>query len=234
VRDRPDAQDATRFVTAYVVLTATWFAIGEGVTASDSLVRSDERVARWFVDRRTPTLNDWATIGSGLAETITKIGLTLVAVVVLRMVFHRWRESMVLALPLVLEASVFITVTFLVKRPRPPVPRLQDSPVDSSFPSGHVAAAVVYGAVVIVVWMHSHRWWPRVLAAVVTLLVAAAVAWARLYMGMHHLTDVLAGALLGLASVLASWWIISAHLERHEGAPLRAASTDRSDGWVSA
>jgi undecaprenyl-diphosphatase len=222
----------TRFIGAYVALTAIWFVIGRGVMGADGILRADDQIARWFVDRRTPTLDGWATVGSGLAETMTKIGLTLVAVVVLRMVFDRWREAMVLAVPLVLEASVFITVTYLVRRPRPSVPRLQDSPVNSSFPSGHVAAAVVYGAVVAVVAMHTRRWWPRVLAAVITVLVAVVVAWARMYMGMHHLSDVLAGAALGLVSVLVSWWIVNGHLRRHPVGPDGAA--EGADEWVPA
>jgi len=34
------------------------------------------------------------------------------------------------------------------------------------------------------------------------------VAWARLYRGMHHLSDVVAGALLGLVSIWVTWRVI--------------------------
>lgn len=232
---RPDRHDVARFAGAYAVLTALWFAMGKAVMASDALVREDERMARWFVDTRTPRMDTLTAVGSGLAETWVKVLATLIAVVVCRVVFHRWMESLILALPLVLEASVFITVTFLVKRPRPPVPRLDGSPVDSSFPSGHVAAAVVYGAAFFVVALHTRRWWPRVLVLVLTAAVAFAVAWSRMYRGMHHLTDVLAGAVLGLTSVLTATWIVRAMWARADGADDVVVLDEREvPGWRSA
>lgn len=234
---RPDRHDVARFVGAYVALTAVWYLMGKAVMASDALVREDERVARWFVDGRTPRMDTLTAIGSGLAETWVKVLATLIAVVVCRLVFHRWLESLVLALPLVLEASVFITVTFLVKRPRPPVPRLDGSPVDSSFPSGHVAAAVVYGAAFLVVTLHSRRWWPRVLVLVLSVAVAFAVAWSRMYRGMHHLTDVVAGAALGLSSVVVACWIVRGMWSRAVAEPGEVVLLDDErevPGWLSA
>jgi membrane-associated phospholipid phosphatase len=35
-----------------------------------------------------------------------------------------------------------------------------------------------------------------------------------MYRGMHHLTDVLAGLLLGIVSVVLSWWMIHRAIER--------------------
>jgi len=123
-------------------------------------------------------------------------------------VWRRWREPLMVAVPLVLEAAAFITITFIVRRPRPDVPRLDESPVDTAFPSGHVAAAMCYGAIVIVaLWRTRHRWIP-VLLAVFVLAVTVIVGWARMYRGMHFLSDVIAGFVLGLASVLTAWWIL--------------------------
>ena len=71
-----------------------------------------------------------------------------------------------------------------------------------SFPSGHAAAAVAfYAGLLIVVSWHSRQ--RAVRAALIALAVFAplAVASARLYRGMHHPVDVIAGMLLGVASL---------------------------------
>jgi membrane-associated phospholipid phosphatase len=49
------------------------------------------------------------------------------------------------------------------------------------------------------------RPWMRRLATTVCLLVPVLVAWARLYRGMHHLSDILVGAANGLACALLAW-----------------------------
>jgi membrane-associated phospholipid phosphatase len=200
-----------QLLAAYVVLTGLWVLAGlaiKGPLEDSGLVRTDERVARWLADHRTPRLDDVSLIGSWMAETITKIALTAVVAIVMLAVWRRWREPLMLIVPLVLEAAAFITITFLVRRPRPAVPRLDESPVDTAFPSGHVAAATCYGAIVVVaLWRSRRRWWP-VLLAVLVLAVTVTVSWARMYRGMHFLSDVVAGFLLGLAAVLTAWWIL--------------------------
>ena len=200
-----------QLLAAYVVLTGLWVLAGlaiKGPLDDGGLVRTDERVAQWFADHRTPRLDDASLIGSWMAETLTKVVLTAVVAGVMLAVWRRWKEPSMLVVPLVLEAAAFITVTFIVKRPRPDVPRLDESPVDTSFPSGHVAAAACYGAIVVVaLWRSRHVWWP-VLLAVLVVAVSATVAWARMYRGMHFLSDVIAGFLLGVASVVTAWWIL--------------------------
>jgi undecaprenyl-diphosphatase len=105
-------------------------------------------------------------------------------------------------LTLVFEATVFIVVTFVVARPRPDVVRLQDSPVTSSFPSGHVAAATVYGAFVIVVAWHTRSAWKRAGSAAAVAAIVVLVGWSRAYQGMHHLSDVVMGVVLGVWSLV--------------------------------
>ena len=161
------------------------------------IVRTDERIANWFVEQRTPALDDWSLFGSLLAETIVKIVVTAIICVVLLWLVKRWLEALVVAVPLILEAMVFITVTWLVDRPRPDVEQVDASPVDSGFPSGHAAAAACYAAIAIVIFWHTRKRWIRALAVVFAAAVPIIVGVARMYRGMHHLTDVVAGVLLG-------------------------------------
>ncbi|MFE2164482.1 bifunctional phosphatase PAP2/diacylglycerol kinase family protein [Streptomyces sp. NPDC059447] len=84
-----------------------------------------------------------------------------------------------------------------VRRPRPllegvpPVRQLATQPRTTSFPSGHSASAFAFTAGVAL----ESPGWGAVLAP-----VAAAVAFSRVYTGVHYPSDVVAGAALGVAS----------------------------------
>jgi membrane-associated phospholipid phosphatase len=198
-------RDVGLLLACYVALTGVWSAIGWMIVEpldDTEIVRTDERIANWFVERRTPALDDWSLVGSLLAETIVKIVVTAIIVGILLWAVKRWLDPLVVAVSLILEAMVFVTVTVIVGRPRPDVERLDGSPVDSSFPSGHAAAAACYVAIAVVVFWHTRNRWIRALAVVLTASMPIIVGVARMYRGMHHLTDVIAGALLGVASVV--------------------------------
>jgi len=210
--------DAGWFVVAYAVLTGVFIGMGELVTHAWR-VTFDERIERWLAGHRTAWLNRATFIGSELADTVVKISVTALVALIMLAVWKRWLEPLMVSLALVLEASVFITTTWTVGRPRPDVPRLETSPVGSSFPSGHVAAAVVYSAIAVVVCWHTRKTWARVLAFGLVALIAAAAGFSRMYRGMHHLTDVIAGALLGAAAVVITRWLLVRAARRRHAIP---------------
>ena len=207
--------DLGMFLACYAVLVAVWFAMGELVVRSSAITSLDERVADWFVENRTEDLNVASKWGSDLADTLVKIAVTAIVAIAMKLAWKRWREPLMMVVPLVLEAAAFITVTYLVARPRPD-DGLESSPVDSSFPSGHVAAAAAYSALVIIVFWHTRKVWARALVIVVSVLVPLIVALSRMYRGMHFLSDVVAGAALGVAAVALSWWMIHRAIVRNE------------------
>ena len=96
------------------------------------------------------------------------------------------------------ELFVFLAVTNTVHRARPAVPRLDGAPPTSSFPSGHIAAAVaLYGCLaVLVLWIYGPRTAARV-AAFVLCWIPVVVGVSRPYRGMHYPSDVLMGAVGG-------------------------------------
>jgi undecaprenyl-diphosphatase len=229
-------RDLGLLLACYAVLTGIWSAMGWVIVElanHTEIVRRDERIANWLVDRRTPTLNDWSLVGSLLAETVVKVAVTAIVVAVLLWVLKRWLEPLVVAVSLILEAMVFITVTWIVRRPRPSVDALDSSPVASSFPSGHAAAAACYVAIAVVVFWHTRNRWVRAIAVVITSAVPVIAGVARMYRGMHYLTDVVAGVLLGLTSVLAVTLILRRAEDRRRPVPDADRSATRdSDGPI--
>lgn len=156
----------------------------------------DTEVTQWVVARRTPLLDTISHVGTRMADTVVALVVAGVAVVALRWWLGRWRESVIVVVAIVGELLIFLAITALVHRDRPPVVRLDEAPPTSSFPSGHTGAAVALYACVAIVLLRTvpHRPLARALA-VVGLAVPVLVAASRVYRGMHYLSDVLAGAL---------------------------------------
>jgi membrane-associated phospholipid phosphatase len=198
--------DIARWAAAYIVLTAV--AVGVGllivhVFEPGALGDLDRRVAHWFADRRTPRLNDLGQIGSSLSDALTLTPAIVATSVVFLVCVRRWNESLFLITAILLEKAVFVTTTLIVGRDRPPVTQLDGAPPTSSYPSGHVAAAVVFYVVVaIVITWHTRRVWLRALAWLVAVACPLAVALSRMLLGMHYLTDVVVGVVLALICIV--------------------------------
>lgn len=197
-------RQSVQLLCGWAVLTVVWIGLGALLTgpfAGGTIVRTDERVARWMVAQRTPSWNHVTVWGSLLAETTTKVVATTLLALAFLALWRRWFEPVFIVASLVIEAAAFIVVTAVVGRDRPDVLQLDGSPVGSSFPSGHTAAAAAYAAVAVVVFWHTRKRWARVLIVLFTLLVPIIVALSRMYRGMHFLSDTIAGAALGGAAV---------------------------------
>jgi undecaprenyl-diphosphatase len=100
-------------------------------------------------------------------------------------------------------AVLVLTIKLLVRRRRPPgewgaIYRTTDP---HSFPSGHAARAVLL-AILLTAW--GPAW-----AAPLAIIWAPLVALARVALGVHYLSDVLAGGLLGLAAALVAVTVAS-------------------------
>jgi membrane-associated phospholipid phosphatase len=198
--------DLKRFAIAYVVLTVIAVAIGAAIVhvlGDGPFGELDLNVAEWFADQRSHSVNHLAQIGAGLADAYTLIPAIFVASVLFVVLFRRWNETAFLLSAILLEKAVFVTTTYIVARDRPPVGQLDGAPPTSSYPSGHVAAAVVfYVACAIVICWHTRHVLIRALVWAIAVVVPIAVALSRMILGMHFLSDVTVGAVLGAVTVV--------------------------------
>ena len=197
-----------------------------------SLLRTwDEPVTRVLMDVRSPGLDGIVKALSGLG------GLTIVTLVLVLLLLLVWHECRSLALVL-LAASVARpllewTLKELVDRSRPDLGRLVVGS-GPSFPSGHVMAAIaIWGLLPPVVALVSGRrnaWWWSV---GISTSVIAVVAFSRVYLGVHWLSDVVGALVLGALYLLAVEWLLDwhhrrrpcPHLEAGFAAPRRPTST---------
>ncbi|MEK7681051.1 MAG: phosphatase PAP2 family protein [Patescibacteria group bacterium] len=108
-------------------------------------------------------------------------------------------------------ATSFFALTFLKEiwaRPRPSG-LLPVFFADSwSFPSGHAAMSItLYGFLIYFFWKIFKKWNHKINAAFVGLLLILAVGFSRIYLGVHYLSDVWAGYMVGvmILSVSIGW-----------------------------
>ncbi len=128
-----------------VVLLAVGVGVGyllSKVAAHDAFGRADASGDRWFAAHRSRDWNSATQWIMDLAETPTVTALAVLTVAVTALVWRRWREPMLVAVAVTGEVLIFLGITWLVDRHRPPVSHLDTAPPTSSFPSGHTAAAV--------------------------------------------------------------------------------------------
>jgi membrane-associated phospholipid phosphatase len=230
-RWHPVAAISSAAVAGYLVISLLFVGIGLLVTHEmGALTRWDDSVNRWFAQNRTGALNDWTGYATKVANTSGILVVLAAAAIVLFLFRRRW-AALVLLIALCLELLSFLTVNYLVDRPRPDVERLGSLPTTSSFPSGHTAAMLaLYGGLALVI---SDRVRSRIIGVicwVVAVLATAAIGFARVYRGMHHPSDVVAGALLGLAALGVATFAVrtgmAAAQRRHPRAPDHSLEPD--------
>lgn len=113
----------------------------------------------------------------------------------------RHRQALFALLGMGSAVGIAFTMKLIFNRPRPELwPRLV-SENGASFPSGHSAMAAALGTVLVVLAWRTRWRWPVVALATAYVLLSGV---ARLVLGLHFPTDVLAGWLTGLACVLGA------------------------------
>ena len=205
--DRPVDNAAAKLAGVAVGLLALLLLLGlflVKIFTPSSLGHSEASIDTNLAQHRVGWLKSVTFWLTQAAQTKTVIGVAIVAVIVLYAVTRHWHKPLYVMVTLAGEVIIFLLVTLLVHRHRPfdgkpgPTMELDPAPPTSSFPSGHTAASIaMYGGLAVILWRAN---WQRIAKIVVVTLLALiplAVAFARVYRGMHFPTDVLGGMLLG-------------------------------------
>lgn len=168
----------------------------------------DHSVWRWVVDHRTPALDGLAKGLTLAASTSVVVPLTVVVAALLAWWAHRPRDAALIGAS---AAGAYLMTSILkelVERPRPPVAQRLVTAHEWSFPSGHATQSVaLYGAVLVVVVASSGRG-VRVAGWCAGVLVALAIGWTRVYLGVHWLSDVFGGWIIGASWLVSLAWLL--------------------------
>jgi membrane-associated phospholipid phosphatase len=203
-RTGPDRRTAVRGVLLRMLAPGIvlWLAIaGFGWLLTGPLAgwnRSESALNRWLQESRGRAWDSVTALWSHVGNTEIIVGVCVVAVVVLWWRTRRWWFAVIPAIAISLQATIFVTTSAVTGRPRPDVPHLDPGPPTSSYPSGHVGASVALYTCFAILATGIERTWLRRTVIGVCTVIPVLVACARLYRGMHHLSDVLVGAVNGL------------------------------------
>jgi membrane-associated phospholipid phosphatase len=203
LRSRLDREAATglALTLALLVIIVAGLVIGALaylIRANTELASIDRSVGQWGVDHRY----DWSTDGLNLFTWLGEGRLIIPLAIAVAIVETVRRPSrwIVPFLAVVIVGQVFLTrgIKDVLDRVRPEFNPIAET-LGPSFPSGHsAAAAAFFGAVALLV---SRGRTPHQRAVIVGVAagIAAGVACSRVMLGVHWLSDVVAGLLFGWA-----------------------------------
>jgi len=138
----------------------------------------------------------------GLMVAVTVGAMPLSAIMpLLLLLAGKRREGFALLITFIISTLLAVGIQFLVMRPRPVDIRVVQ-PVSTfpSFPSGHAAAVLSGATLVSLIWRR---------AGPLALPGAVLVSFSRLYLGQHYPSDLLGGAIMGVAvatAVYGCWY----------------------------
>jgi membrane-associated phospholipid phosphatase len=204
----PDARYGLRvtlFAVAFLLVAIPFGLLLDQVKNDRSLISLDTSAANH--------LHQWVRGSEDLVQNLkilTFFGSPIwFYIIVTPAVLWVWRRGHVrLAIFLVVTALVGGLIDTVVKeavdRARPSLEDPVATAHGKSFPSGHaMSSTFVYGALLLVFLpVIGRRYRPVVIGGVVLLVVA--IGFSRLALGVHYITDVLGGFVLGLAWLAAS------------------------------
>jgi undecaprenyl-diphosphatase len=120
-------------------------------------------------------------------------------------------------------AALGLALKTAVGRARPVLPEPVSSAPGLSFPSGHALGASIGCCVLLLLTLRFLSRRGRIAAVVVAGVIVCAVALARVVLGVHFVSDVVAGIMLGMAWVAATTWAYVAW-RRETGQPVERPS----------
>ena len=200
---------ATLVVAAALLLFAM---IAEDLLDGGGFIAHDVAVLHWFVDHRTELTISVARVIGTLASFTA---LLLAGIALLLWLWRRGVNPILAASPvaaLALAGLASTTAKAMFDRPRPPLEARAAHAMLAAFPSGHStdSAAFFLAASAVIALAVMIRPRAQLLTVVVGGGMAGVVGISRLVLGVHWLSDVVAGWALGTAVAVAvvttAWW----------------------------
>jgi membrane-associated phospholipid phosphatase len=171
--------------------------LAANVAAGGWLVQLDSRVAGWVQPRTLPGLTQMVVAFTHLHAPWVVTGYVVLAVAFLAWRGHwHWLAGLVAVLPSGMVLNWLLKQVF--QRPRPEQALLV---LDSySFPSGHaMCSTLLYGLLAAALLSRTRQAPARAAIMLGAAALAALASMSRVYLGVHYLSDVLAGMALATA-----------------------------------
>lgn len=175
-----------------VAAVAVFQEIAEVVGENDDIARFDVQVAQWF---NTHAFEPLTSVMIAFTHAHGIVGMSIASCLLALWFWHRKMQYWLLATAIVVPGGMLLNVllkyTYARERPTFEEPLLTLSTY--SFPSGHTAASTLfYGIIACCVVIRSRSWGRRCAAMAFAAVMVGLVAFSRVYLGAHYVSDVLA------------------------------------------
>lgn len=212
--------------TAFLYTLLLLGGVVEDLLSLDPIVALDTRIENLLYAFRDPLLVKvclWITL-LAISKIVLCVALSLVVI------FFLWnKREFVIPLMVTMGGSSMFNllgkVAFHRQRPAGVGVYTETS---FSFPSGHsTTAAALYGFAIYYLWRQTATFGLRLKILFAGVFLVAAIGFSRLYLGVHFLSDVLGGYLLGLLWLIIGICIaeLNARKEHPPAAPALAPAT---------
>ncbi|PKN88396.1 MAG: hypothetical protein CVU46_01120 [Chloroflexi bacterium HGW-Chloroflexi-8] len=196
------------FVIIFILVAGMVFAaLAEDLVNRETLSTLDPIFGTWLAARTTLP-------GDHIFALVTFLGNALIISAATGLIGFwlvkkkNWRKLLLLFSAVAGGALLNLALKNIFQRTRPAIPGAYMAETGFSFPSGHsMISLVFYGVVAYLVlsYVKSKKWKAFIVAG--ALAICALIGFSRLYLGVHYLTDVLAGwAAGGLWLALCILW----------------------------
>jgi len=198
-----------------VAASAAFTILATLVETKDPILQEDMQVLVWLHTHGNPVFTGFLIAVSTL-HSLTGVAVftVILAIALARMHKYRWIFTLVLAVGGGMLLNVALKYAFHRGRPVWEDPILQIA--TPSFPSGHTAAATLfYGFLCVYIVSHVESFALRAAAVAAGIVMVLLVALARMYLGVHYPSDVLAAMSASTAWLVLSVASVRAYVKRH-------------------
>jgi len=204
-------------VSALLLLIAVpaFFYVAGETEPEAPLALADQSLQNLFAGLRTLWVDQAMVFITMLGDGVVMVAGTLVVTSYLL-----WRRAWGPAVGLLIAVggtALFVTVFKLVFQHDRPVELLYAGADRFSFPSGHAAINTVLIGVVTVLVAHDRPRWVQALVVSFSAAYVTLMAFSRVYLGAHWMSDVLAGLLFGAAMAAAFAFVFGAEYNEKIG-----------------
>lgn len=196
----PGSLSIILFAALAVTALIAFLHIMSSVFGQSTLIDADLSIHNMMQGLRNAPADEIMTIVTMLGD-----GAVMITVALVMVVWLLWRREWRIAAAVfvaIFAARLFVPLMKLwLQRPRPV--ELSGLPEVFSFPSGHTTFATVTLGVFAVLATHGLRSWGKAVVFAATGIAIIAIAYSRIYLGAHWMSDVLGGFLFGAAMIAA-------------------------------
>jgi len=179
-----------------ILLIIIFLKLVDSVLFGETLVGIDKYIAENIHKYRTPFLNEVFQAITFLGSSYFVVGTTILLSFSLTKI-HQKKDLVYFWILLGSGVILNLTLKEIFQRPRPAIDALIDAP-GFSFPSGHaMGSIIIFSFLIFLSFKYSNSSYFKTFALISCSLVILLVGFSRIYLGVHYLTDVVAGFTAG-------------------------------------